>query len=59
MNGISREVARMMHLEMWVSVHGIATMIATSFLELETELISDMVTDIYRGLRARHLTEEN
>ena len=56
---ISKEKATMMHLEMWVSVHGIAAMIATSFLELETELISDMITDIYQGLRARQFTEEN
>lgn len=57
-NSVSREKAQLMHLEMWVSVHGIATILATSFLELDTELISDMLTDIYQGIRARHLTEE-
>lgn len=57
-NGISKEKAELMHLEMWVCVHGIATMLATSFLELDSELISNMLTDIYTGIRARHLTEE-
>ncbi len=58
-NSISREKAQLMHFEMWVSVHGIAAMLATSFLELEEEFISDMLTDIYQGIRARHLTEGN
>ncbi|MBO5786904.1 MAG: TetR/AcrR family transcriptional regulator, partial [Clostridia bacterium] len=31
-NDISEESARLMHLEMWTAVHGIATMTATSFL---------------------------
>lgn len=56
-NGLSADAARLMHLEMWTCVHGIATILATSFLPLEWEQISDMLTDIYRGLRARHLSE--
>ena len=58
-NGVSREKAELIHLEMWTSVHGIGTMLATSFLNLEWELISDMLTDVYQGIRARHLSEEN
>lgn len=56
-NGISREKAELMHLETWVCVHGIGTILATSFLPLEWELISNMVTDVYRGIRARHVLE--
>ncbi len=52
-NGCDRETARLMHLEMWVCVHGIATMLATSFWELDFELISRMLTDVYQGLRIR------
>ena len=52
-NGCDRETAELMHLEMWVCVHGIATMLATSFLELDFELISRMLTDVYQGLRTR------
>lgn len=58
-NGVSREVAQRMHLEMWACVHGIGTMLATSFLSLDWELVSNMLTDIYQGIRARHLTEES
>jgi len=57
-NGISREKAELMHLEMWSCVHGIGTMLATSFLPLDRELISDMLTDVYKGIRAKHLSEK-
>lgn len=57
-NGVTVETARLMHLEIWTSVHGIGTMLATSFLSLEWELISDMLTDVYQGIRARHVREE-
>ncbi len=56
-NGISKEKATLIHLEMWICVHGIGTMLATSFLELDFELISNMLTDIYQGIRAKHLSE--
>lgn len=58
-NGVTAETARMIHLELWTFVHGIGTMLATSFLPLDWELISDMLTDVYQGIRARHLSEEN
>lgn len=57
-NGISKDEAELMHLEMWVCVHGIATMVATSFLEFSTEVISNMLTDVYQGLRSSHAREE-
>lgn len=57
-NNISKEQATLLHMEMWVCVHGIATMHATSFLTLEEELISRILTDTYLGLRHRHTTEE-
>lgn len=57
-NGVSIEVARLMHLETWSCVHGIGTMLATSFLPLEWDLISDILSDVYQGIRARHLSEE-
>ena len=58
-NGITREKATLMHLEMWTFVHGIGTMLATSFLSLEWELISAMLTDMYQGIRTRHLSKED
>ncbi len=57
-NGIDRKVAERLHLEMWTSVHGIGTMLATSFLDLDEELISNMLTDVYQGLRIRHIEEK-
>lgn len=56
--GLSREEAQLFHLEMWVCVHGIATMVATSYQPWDRELISRVLTDIYQGLRARFLTKE-
>ena len=57
-NNITKEKAELMHLEMWSCVHGIGTMLATSFLSLEWALISNMLTDVYQGIRARHLPQE-
>ena len=53
-NGISREQAELLHMEMWSCVHGIGTMLATSFLDLDEDLISRMLSDIYQGLIVRH-----
>lgn len=58
-NGISKEKAELLHLEMWTFVHGIGAMVATSFLVFEEELASRMITDIYQGVRTRILSEEN
>ena len=57
-NGVSRATAQMMHLEMWTCVHGIGVMLATSFMPLAWELVSDVLSDVYQGLRARHTMEE-
>ncbi len=56
-NGVTMEKARLMHLEVWSCVHGIGVMIATSFLSFEWETISDMLTDVYQGIRVRHVSE--
>ena len=59
-NHITKEQAARMHLEMWTCVHGIGTMIATSFYSPDWTLISDMLTDVYQGLCARHTnTQKN
>ncbi len=52
-NGISRENAELIQLEMWLFVHGIATMLATSYLDLDWNLISKMLTDTYKGISKR------
>ncbi len=57
-NNISKEQATLMHTEMWVCVHGIAAMQATSFLTLEEEMISRILSDTYFGLQHRHTEKE-
>lgn len=52
--GLSEQEAYLFHLEMWVYVHGIATMIATSYLQWHWDTISQMLTDGYEGLKERY-----
>lgn len=52
--GVDEATARRFHLEMWLYVHGIATMIATSYLNWEEAFISEALTDAYQGLRLRY-----
>lgn len=52
--GISEDEAYLFHLEMWLYVHGIATMIATSYLDWDDEFISRALTDAYMGLKYRY-----
>lgn len=56
--GLTHQSAELFHLEIWAFVHGIATMLATNYLELDTALISDMITDVYQGLRNRYQAKE-
>jgi len=55
--GLKSEEAKLFHLEMWAYVHGIATMIATNFVNLELELIIRMLTDAYQGMRKQYELE--
>lgn len=55
--GLDGDDAKLFHLEMWAYVHGIASMFATGFLDLEWELVSKMLTDAYQALRKQHITE--
>ena len=56
--GLSRDDAYRFHLEMWIYVHGIATMIATAYMEWDMDFISAALTDAYQGLRLRFLPKE-
>ena len=55
--GLSGADAKLFQLEMWAYVHGIATMFATGFFDLDWELVSRMLTDSYQGLRKQYRTE--
>lgn len=56
--GFSKEDATLFHVEMWVFVHGIATMMATSYLEWDTDFISRMISDAYSGISSRVFNKE-
>ena len=46
-----------LHIELWIFIHGIASMLVTGYLNLEETVISTMVTDVYQGLLARKKEE--
>ena len=54
LNGVD---VKLFHLEMWAYVHGIASMCATGFVDLNWELISKMLSDAYQGLRKQYTKE--
>lgn len=55
--GLGGEDAYRFHLEMWMFVHGIAAMVATSYLNWDTETISSVLTDAFFGLKHRFSEE--
>lgn len=57
--GLCGDRAALFHLEMWAYVHGIAAMTATGYSELAPELISEMMTDAYKGMRKRYEVKES
>ncbi len=56
--GLKKRNAELFHLEMWAYVHGIATMIATDYLELPWDLISQIISDCYQGLKKQFSIKE-
>ena len=51
--GIDKESATAFYLEMWSYTHGIASMIATNYLNLDEDFASRALTDMYEGLKYR------
>ena len=49
----SRQTAMAIQTEMWVYVHGFATMIATKYIQWDEQSVSEMLTDVYEGLKLR------
>lgn len=48
--GLYSDDAYKLHTEMWLFVHGIATMVATGYLDWDLEKVSVMVSDVFLGL---------
>ncbi|MBR2970762.1 MAG: WHG domain-containing protein [Clostridia bacterium] len=55
--GLVGNDTKLFHLEMWAYVHGVATMFATGYLDLDWELVSKMLTDAYQGLKKQYAVE--
>ncbi len=56
--GLNKEEAYLFHIEMWIYVHGIATMLAASYLEWDMDFISKVLTDAYIGMKYRYCGKE-
>ncbi len=48
--GLTEDEAYVFHLESWVYVHGLATMLATGYVPWDMDFISRSMTDMYQGL---------
>lgn len=57
--GLYKNDAEVLHAEMWVFVHGIATMLVTKYMEWDWETVSKMLSDVYLGLTERIKKGEN
>ncbi len=52
--GLTEDEAYRFHLQLWIYVHGVATMAATSYLEWDVDFISRALSEVYEGLRWRY-----
>jgi len=50
--GLVGDDNKLFHLEIWAYVHGIASMFATDFIDLEWDLVSKMLTDAYQSMKS-------
>ena len=54
---LNKEKSEKLYLEMWIFVHGIASMIVTGTAEFTEEQIDCMLTDAFQGIKNK-LKEE-
>ena len=57
--GLDGDEAKIFHFRMWACVHGIATMVATGFMDLDWEFISQTLTATYIAAKNQNETEQN
>lgn len=57
-NGFSIETAKRFHGCMWVFVHGFATMMATGYLYLSDDVISEEISMAYKGMLSAYREEK-
>lgn len=51
--GLEGDAREKFHAEVWIFTHGIAAMQATGFLKLDEEAVSELLTDMFLGLKSR------
>mgnify|MGYP004686853415 FL=1 len=51
--GLEEKKARDFHFLMWVIVHGMATQIATDYLSIDEETVSEVLTRAYTALKEK------
>lgn len=56
--GLTNDAAALFHVEIWIVVHGIATMLATNYLDLDWTLIAKILSDHYVGLKNQFTDKE-
>lgn len=56
--GVSEDEAFAFHTELWLYVHGFATMIATNYLEWDNDFVNRALTDAYEGMKYRYTGEK-
>lgn len=49
--GLDPEESFRFHIEMWVFVHGIASMIVTDYLDWDEDVVSGVLTDAFEGMK--------
>ena len=52
-SGLQGKRAEKIHQEMWIFVHGVATMYATNSFVWEESAVDEMLTDVFLGLKER------
>jgi AcrR family transcriptional regulator len=55
--GLDGSQARRFHLEMWIYVHGIATMVATGYLDWDQDQADILLSDAYHGILGHYLSK--
>ncbi len=56
--GLYKDDAQKLHIEMWVFVHGVAAMFATGYLNWDWDTVSEMVSDVFKGLTSKNVKEK-
>ena len=54
---LNTDNAGRLHTEVWIWVHGIASALATSYVDIDFDTISDMLSEVYLGLKGRYENE--